>query len=286
MKRVSWVSWSCLIVTVLFSAPPGVAQFTAEELAQREEMEEFLRKAEIVGSEQLPKSEGVLQPHKLTLRGADGTERQALWKDAEGRKGGFVEGWKYEVAAYHLDKHFGVNSVPATAEREYDGRLGSIQLWVNAWMSGREKLDLKKKKDPKADVPASNLDAWNKATYLQRAFDDLIGNEDRHMGNILILDDWRVILIDHSRSFRTTKAFTKKLPNDDKPIKQVPRGFFQKLKELDRAKLVAAAGRSEAAGDYLDDKEIDAVMTRRDLLVEKIEAEIDKRSEFAVLYGK
>ncbi len=279
MSRLSRLSSLAMLSPLLF-ALPGFAQFTDEELAVREAMEEFLRTAEIVASEQLPKSEGVLQPYKLTLRAADGRERQALWKDAEGRKGGYVEGWKYEIAAYRMDKHFAVNSVPPTSEREYQGRLGSIQLWVDTWMSGRKKLA------DKIPVPGDKLDGWNKATYLQRAFDDLIGNEDRHMGNILITEDWRVLLIDHSRSFRSTKAFTKKRPNEDKAIKQVPRGFYQKLKELDGAKVAEVVGSSERAGDYLSADEIEAVMARRDLLVGAIEDEIEKRSEFAVLYGQ
>jgi hypothetical protein len=115
-------------------------------------------------------------------------------------------------------------------------------------------------------VPGANLVNWNRMTYLQRAFDNLIGNEDRHLGNILITEDWRMILIDHSRAFRTTKPYTKKLQFDaKKPMKRLPRALVDKIRALDEAKL------REVVGDSLNDREIAAVMARQALMVKEID---------------
>ena len=78
-------------------------------------------------------------------------------------------------------------------------------------------------------IPGNLVRQFNRSVYLQRAFDNLIANEDRHLGNILITEDWRMILIDHSRSFRFSKKhrtrliFTEKHREGPKPMKRLPR---------------------------------------------------------------
>ena len=77
----------------------------------------------------MEREEGVTRPWKLTLRRGE-VVRYALWKDASGIRGGFWEGWKYEIAAYLLDKRLGVGMVPPTVEKALDGSPGSCQLWI------------------------------------------------------------------------------------------------------------------------------------------------------------
>lgn len=260
------------VLVITLAGGPTWAQFTEEELAQRPTFETFLVNAEIVDSEQMGQSEGVTLPYRLTLREGS-AQHDAVWKNPSGRMGGFIEGWKYEIAAYKLDKYLELDMVPPTTERRYRGDLGSIQLWVDHWISGREK------KADKIAVPGPKLVNWNRMTYLQRAFDNLIGNEDRHLGNILITEDWRMLLIDHSRSFRTTKAYTKKLQYDKKkPMKRLPRAFVEKVKNLDEATL------RSVVGETLSDKEIEAVMARQQLMLIEFDRLVSERGEAAVLY--
>jgi len=259
-------------------ALPAAAQFTAEELESREALEKLLAKAEITESTQLPKSEGVTTPYRLTLK-QGALEKAGLWKNPEGRVQGFWEGWKYEVAAYRIDKLLGLGMVPPTIERRFHNSRGSLQLWVtNIVMDGREK------EEKKVSVPPRYHGTWNRATYLQRAFDNLIGNEDRHLGNLLITEDWRLILIDHSRSFRTTKKFLRGLPFDEKTpggpkyMSELPRAFVEKVEGLSHESIEAAVG------EYLTRREIDAVLTRRDLVMQAIGRQIAERGEDSVLY--
>ncbi|MGB5813589.1 MAG: hypothetical protein WBH75_01905 [Thermoanaerobaculia bacterium] len=267
--RISTVL-SVFVITV--AGVPAWAQFTEEELAQRPTIETFLVNAEIVDSKQLGQAEGVTRPYKLTLREGS-IQHDALWKNPSGRMGGFIEGWKYEIAAYNLDKFLGLNMVPPTAERRFHGNLGSINFWVDVWIDGR------KKQEEKIAVPGPKLVNWNRMTYLQRAFDNLIGNEDRHLGNVLITEDWRMYLIDHSRSFRTTKAYTNKLQFDKKkPMKRLPRAFVEKIKGLDEATL------RSVVGDTLTDKEIEAVMARQQLMLAEFDRLLSEEGEDAFLY--
>jgi hypothetical protein len=258
---------------------PAPLQFLPEELAQREKWEEFLQKATVVESEskQLSGSEAVTSPWVLMLE-LDGIKHKGLWKNPEGRVGGYWEGWSYEIAAYRLDKHLGLGMVPPTVERRFRGDRGSCQYWVDDTMT------LKTKEEKRIRVPLVKLDAWNRATYLQRLFDNLIANEDRHSNQVLITPDWRMILIDHSRSFRTAGKFVRSLifsarsPSGPMAMSQLPRAVVDKVKALDGAALRAAVG------GYLSEEEMRAVLVRRDLILAEIDRLIKANGEARVLY--
>ena len=122
---------SLLIIIVFLGLNlPAWAQFTPEELAERPKWEEFLRTAKIVKSDQpWDKREAVTRPWELTLE-KDGIVKKALWKDAKGRMKGYLENWYWEIAAYRLDKYLGVNMVPCTVEKRFEGKRGSCQMYA------------------------------------------------------------------------------------------------------------------------------------------------------------
>ncbi|MGB2764079.1 MAG: hypothetical protein WBC20_06665 [Candidatus Aminicenantaceae bacterium] len=255
----------------------SIAQFTQEELAERSKWEEFLKDAEIVSFYQQKSREAVTEPWTLTLE-KDGIKRNALWKDVEGRSKGSLENWKWEIAAYRLDKYLGLNMVSPTVERRFQGNRGSCQLYAEYWIKATVKNEKKIK------VPSYKIDFYNKSNYLRWAFDNLIGNEDRHSGNIFITKDWRIILPDHSRSFRTSRKFTKKLIYTEKHkegpkiMKELPRAFVEKLKSLNFELI------SDIVGEYLTEKEINAVILRRGLILKVIDERIKELGEDKVLY--
>jgi hypothetical protein len=254
-----------------------IAQFTPEELAEREKWEEFLKTAKIIGQKQQKSREAVTEPWDLTLE-KDGVTRMALWKDAEGREKGVMENWRWEIAAYRLDKYLGLNMVPPTVEKRFRGERGSCQLWVDYWIKAKHKNEQKIK------VPSYKVFYYNRATYLRWAWDNLIANVDRHAGNIFITKDWRIILPDHSRSFRTSKKNTKNLIYTEKHkegpkiMKELPRAFVEKLKSLNFELI------RDTVGEYLTDKEINAVLLRRDLILKVVDERIKKLGEDKVLY--
>jgi hypothetical protein len=262
---------------VIVQAPRLLAQFTAEELAQRPQWEEFLKTAKIVKEEQMSTREAVTSPWVLTLQLGDVTHK-ALWKNPEGRMQGYIEGWKYEIAAYLLDKELGLNMVPPTVELRFHGDRGSCQYWVEGTVT------LKDNEEKKIKTPPRYVFSKNRATYLQRFWDNLIANEDRHLNQILVTKDWRMIFIDHSRSFRTSANFTKKLiyterhPEGPKLMSELPRALVEKTKALTFESIKAVVG------DTLTEAEIKAVLARRDLILAEIDKLIKKNGEAAVLY--
>jgi len=259
--------------------PSGISapQFLPDELAQREKWEDFLMTAEVVDSKQMTGPGAVTSPWVLTLKKGDATHR-ALWKNAQGRQGGFWEGWNYEIAAYRLDKHLGLGMVPPTVERRFREEKGSCQYWVDDCMTLRDR------EEKKIKMPPIKVFPWNRATYLHRLWDNLIANEDRHTNQILITPDWRMILIDHSRSFRASSKFTKSLiytarhREGPKLMSELPRAVVDRVKALDFAAI------RSVVGAYLSDEEINAVLARRDLILAEIDKLIKINGEDKVLY--
>jgi len=273
MKRRFCVS--IIFVIILLIPHPSLAQFTTEELAEREKWEEFLRTATIVKSEIL--YDGITKPYKLHLKKGE-IEGYGVWKNCKGFQEGAFEGWQYEIAAYQMDKLLGLDMVPPTIERRFKKERGSLQLWVEHEYS---LLKILQKKIP---IPPSESAKFNKTKYLKRAFDSLISNVDRTQENTLYTTDWRLILIDHSRSFRSSKSYTQKLvfsKNNKKrpsPFRKLPRTFVEKIKALDFNNI------KNAVGSYLTDKEIEAILIRKKLILEEIDEMINEKGEHYVLY--
>jgi hypothetical protein len=251
------------------------AQFTPEELAQRAKLEEFLRTAEIIKSKDI--GEGVTKPIKLDMKKGD-EEHSGCWKNPRGVQGGFLEGWQYEIAAYEMDKLLGLNMIPPTVEREFECKRGSLQFWITSEMSDLQRMEQGIK------IPQDKLGSWNKQKYLTRAFDCLIANEDRTQQNIRYKKDWRTIIIDHSRSFRSSEKFKKQLVFGkngvlaQKLFRRLPCAFVEKVRALNFDKI------KHAVGSYLTDEEIEAILARKKLLLDEIEDMIKEKGEANVLY--
>ena len=271
-KRLIFFFSLIIFQGVLFNS---IAQFTPAELAEREKWEDFLKTADIVGFTDIP--EGVTKPIRVFLKKGD-VEGSGAWKKIKGVEQGFVEGWQYEIAAYEMDKLLGLNMIPPTVERQVKGEKGSLQLWMEFIMSDLERMD------HDIRIPPSRLDNWSKMKYLMRAFDSLIANEDRTQQNIRYAENWRIILIDHSRSFRSSRKFTSNLVYGKNGIKEqklfriLPKAFVENVRALNFDII------KKAIGPYLEDKEIRAILARKILLLKEIDEMIKDQGEDKVLY--
>lgn len=278
MTRVSRAPLAALILAAVSTALFG--QFRPDELARRDAQEELLRTAEIVRSEDI--GQGVTKPFKLFLKKGD-WESAACWKNPSGVMDGVLEGWQYEIAAYRLDKLIGLNMIPPAVERDFEGRPGALILWAE------NKYSLEDLFDHRIRIPDSAQDHTQKMNWLIRAWDSLIANEDRTQQNILYTEDWRMVLIDHSRSFRSTRKFAERLMFGKRGLKMSQQGNPFLFRRLPRWFVEKASGLSfesvkAAVGEYLTDQEIRAILARRDLLLEEVDEMVREQGEAAVLY--
>ena len=239
----------------------------------REEIEAFMRAAKVTAVRD--SSKGVTRPLRLTL--SDGTfshdasfqaieERKPFMQGADGRaEVNFVDSWRYNLAAYRLADLIGLaGMMPYTIEYRYRNRTGSLTWWMDSLMDEGERL--KKKVQP------PNPALWNEDMLRMRVFMELVHDTDRNLGNVLISPEWRVIMIDFTRAFRVWPTIRgNELPRID-------RALLAKLEALTEDSVTLAAK------DYLPKGEIEAVMKRRDLIVEHFRARVKQLGEARVLY--
>lgn len=166
----------------------------------------------------------------------------------------FKDTWKFNVAAWRLAKllHL-MDMTPACVARQVDGKPASVCWWIDG-IAMDEKERLAKNIQP-PDIPA-----WNRQMDTIRVFDQLIYNMDRSQENLLIGTDWRAYMIDHTRAFRKWP----KLRNPAAITKCSPE-LLRSLKALRREDI------QRDLGEFLTPQEIDGLMARRDLIVDKLE---------------
>lgn len=253
------------------------AQVAAPETAatfQGPAAEDFLTKARIVGTRLI--GEGVTRPLLVTLE-LDGVTRKGVFKSIDQRKDGlttladgtqemdFQDSWQTEVAGYLLDRMIGLEMVPATVKRRVNGKIGSLQWFVEGMISESERLAKK--------LALPDLEAWNEQVYKVRLFDELISNADRHLKNIQVSQDFNIRLIDHSRTFRGNRSL--KNPN---AIPKFSRTLLESIGRLDKA------GLQKQLGEYLSGAQIERVLQRRDAILALAKKRVAEQGEAAVLY--
>jgi len=225
-------------------------------------MEDFLRTAVVLNVE--PVGEGITAPKRLTLRRGD-EEHRAIFKDVDIMvrdvvrtnriETCFRDNYRFEAAAYRLDRMLGIGLVPVTVVREVNGKVGSVQEWIEDVSSLRKVLE-----NP-LGADQGNVNLLRRRLTSMYVFDSLIYNIDRNHDNILInpVGD-RFFLIDHSRSFRTNRNVNA--PAECQSVMPLQREMVDHLNRLDVPCLC------DRLGDLLSKAQIKAMVKRRDNLLE------------------
>ncbi len=168
-----------LASVILAGAPPSQDGLLLTGL----EAETFLR--EDIGI-------GVTKPQKLTL--SDGTTTcAAAWKTVDIFRRGltrvtggqverdFRDSYKFEIAAYELDKLLGLGFVPPTVELKIRGETGSLQLWVHGTITEWDRQQ--------ENIPITSPKAYVEGMLTLRLFHQLTHNIDyKNVRNVLIGD--------------------------------------------------------------------------------------------------
>ncbi len=250
------------------------AQAPAKEF-QGQAVEQFLTKGKILKLASI--ATGVTGPRKATVE-YNGVQHFGVFKTIDVERPGltqldngqmesnFQDTWRTEVAAYEVDKIIGLGLVPATVERVYDDKHGSLQWWIDDSIQEGER--------EKRNLTPPDPVAWNRLELKTRLFDNLIYNTDRTKENILVTPaDFGFYLIDHSRTFRTFKDL-----KSPKTLTQFSRSLLEGIKKLDKANL------TKQTGKYLTGFQITTMLQRRDAIVALANQLVAQKGEAAVLY--
>lgn len=266
-----------MIAALLWPAAPALANAgEAWGLPLRgEAAESFLREARVVHRRAL--GTGITGSDQLTLD--DGTaEHKAVWKTInEFRRGvtsfegggvmvDYEDSYRFEIAAYELDKLLGFELVPPTIERRIESKTGSLQLWVEGAMT---EGDRKKK-----GLVPPDLEAWNTQIHTLRLLHQLTFDWDaQNVHNVLLDPSFRVYAIDFSRSFAAYEQL-----RSDKLLVRFPRAGLEALRRLDEATLKAKIGR------WISRPQVRALLKRRDRILVLAQKRVAEQGEAAVLY--
>ena len=257
-----------ILCAVFLALELGAALASGGEMS-REAKAAFLKAARVVSMGEV--GEGVT--HSMVVVLDEGTtRRKAIFKTVDLRMKTqtrfgaetaeeYIDSYKYEIAAYELDKLLGVNIVPVTVERKINGKRGSLQEWIDGVIShyghGESPPDMDRTRDQIHTV-------W--------LFDYLIYNVDRHTDNLMFGRGWVPVVIDHSMSFRTFER-------PSRPLYRFPQEAIDRLRTLDSRRVKKVLKR------YLKRRQIEALMRRREIVLEAVDREVAERGETAVFFS-
>lgn len=231
---------------------------------------EFLRTARVVSRRTL--EEGINREQQLLLE-RNGARAHAIFRtvDRELRRtrrpdgryyARWVDHYSGECAAYELARSLGLGFVPPTVRRRLGSRNGSVQLWIEGALD----------ENAEGFRPPHPM-SWVRQVWDRTFFDLLIFNVDRNAGNLLADPDYRLWLYDHGRAFQPKAELL-----DPEALQRVNRKVWDRLQSWTDEEL------KDVVRDSLDVDQTVALVERRALLAQRVQALVDEHGEAAVFY--
>ena len=235
---------------------------------------EFLRTADVVSMEDI--GTGTAGARRVTLE-KDGERAGAIFhvvdltreraQIGERFHAVFRDSWRGEVAAYWMARELGLTNVPPTVYRTIGDEQGSLQLWLED-----EGIRTNGERAQARDFPP-DIEAWLEQEWAMNVFDALIFNDDRNPGNVLVDIEWKLWMIDHTRAFQSDPSI-----RDPENLSRIDWDLWRALQELTAQRVATLLG------PYLESIQINALMARRDAIVEHFLRRIEESDEDNVFY--
>ncbi len=273
--RLKWIPFSLtLLASGLPVHSPWLWSQQPPSTWSDAEKETFLLRAKVKKTEGV--STGVTGTQRATLSDGQFTHDASIQTidvykksapTAYGTELNFRDCYKYNIAAYRLDRLLNLHMIPVSVERKIRGKVAAATWWVDdVKMMDTERYQ--KKIRPPRPAP------WIDQRFQVRIFNELVYNTDANLGNLLITQDWKLVMIDFSRSFRWHKELRqpKNLRNG-----RLDRRFYDGIRALEKSQV------ERHLGDMLMEPEIEGLMARRDKIVAYFDQQIAEKGEIHVL---
>ena len=281
-----WVVWILLLalsasvtaqveVKRRVETAPG-DEYDSAQLSDQE-IETVLLEGKVVDRETI--EVGVTLPDRVWLE-HQGRQLSAAFKHLDYERAGltqfqsappelnFKDSFRYERAAYLLDRLLGLGMVPVTVLRRVQGKEGALVAWVEDAITEQERLRL--------ELAPEDTDLLIRQRADMRLFDALVYNLDNNLGNQLWTQhDWKLHLIDHSRSFRQQKSLPESF--DKRPV-SLTQELYDVLRSLEESQI------RETLRKVLSPGEIKALLARKQLILKKIERDRGKYGDGFVFH--
>lgn len=234
---------------------------------------EFLATAEVVSMQ--PVGQGITGARRVTLE-REGVRARAIFhtvhqvsereriEDRFFVK--FYDSWRSQCATYALARLLGIRQVPPTVQRRIDAETGSLQLWIEGEvMTNTDRI--------RDEIQPPDLVGWMEQVWVMQVFDNVIYNDDRNTGNVLIDSAWNLWLIDHTRAFQETETL-----REPGRITHYEKHLWELLRDTPDQEI------RRVLQPYLEPRQISDVLVRRRAVVQILEDLVDERGESAVLF--
>lgn len=238
----------------------------SQETNKQQELENYLRTAKIVTVDKYVAG-GRTAPWVCRLDDGE-TQKRALFKYVNrSRPTPLPDSYKYDLAAYELDRILEFDRVPPVVEREISGRKGSLQIYLENCMAENERR--------RRNIAPPDPKVFENIMQELKVFENLLNDECLNTDDIFIdKSDWRVWHVDFSEAFSPSSEL---IPSCD--IIRCSKKLYQNLQKLDENVL------KMKLKSYLNDEEINSLLIRRNLILEKIKKLIEEKGEEAVLFS-
>jgi hypothetical protein len=265
MKTTMILSLLAFLLVSPGEGRPIQAQPGEEKPGGMEALEKTLREARVKKIEKEILG-GRTGPWLVTLD-TGAVKQRAVFRHVDRQRPNLTpDSYKYDLAAYELTKLLGIELIPPVVEREIDGRPGSLQIFLENCI--REKDRKRKKLEP------PDPEAFSRSIAGIRVFEYLTYDECQDTDHLFVhTEDWRVCRVDFSEAFAPA---SDPLPGCE--ITVCARRLYEGLVKTDEQTIKTTLGR------FLNEVEIQGLLTRKDLIIAKIKELIAEKGEQAVLF--
>lgn len=270
VSRISFFRIACVACMILISVQGDAQTLSDSDSA----VESCLSSGKI--QKKAEELVGITRPVKVKVD-CDGQTREAVFKNLDEKKMGqtklasgevefnFSDSFRYERAAYLLDRQLGLDMVPVAVLQKRKGTDGVLVDWIP------NTVHENKVEKPFAGPQMASMFRQKSRMHL---FDSLIYNTDRRAENILVDPDTATIyLIDHSRAFREKEELRSEFADGRVWLS---REFYDNLVGLNEENL------AELSDGLISKNQLKALLARRDLIVEKIDRDRQEHGDEAV----